>query len=153
MIFNLDNGYEAERFKAKAEELLRRGCAVELRRIHQQRTMAQNRYLHLLLGYFASEFGMSLDEVKVDIFKRKLNADIFTATRKNKRGERITYLRSSANLDKGEMSRAIDRFRNWSAGEAGLYLPDANEHSALLYAMIQVEKDKEYLYETDNETM
>ena len=147
MVYDLNNPYDADKFRKKITELLQRGGAVELKRIHQQRTMQQNRYLHLLLGYFASEFGMALDEVKIDIFKRKLNADIFTGYRTNRRGERVSYLRSSSDLDTGEMSRAIDRFRNWSAGESGLYLPEANEQGELLYAMKQVEKDKEYLYE------
>ena len=153
MIFNLDNGYEAERFKAKAEELLRRGCAVELRRIHQQRTMAQNRYLHLILGYFASEFGLSLDEVKVDYFKRTVNADIFKAKRVNRKGREVGYLRSTAELDTGEMTTAIERFRNWSASVAGLYLPSANEQEALLWVQKQIESDKDYLYETETETI
>ena len=148
MIYDLHNSYDAERFRAKASELLQRGCAVELKVKKPLRSLNQNAYAHVLFGYFASEFGLSLDEVKIDIFKRKLNADIFTATKVNKRGEKVTYLRSSADLDAGEMSKAIDRFRNWSAGEAGLYLPDANEQGALLYAMKQVEQDKSFIYET-----
>lgn len=153
MVFNLDNPYEADKFRKRVAELLHRGGGVELKRIHQQRTMAQNRYLHLLLGYFGSEFGLSLDEVKVDYFKRTVNADIFKAKRLNRKGKEVNCLRSTAELDRGEMTTAIERFRNWSAAVAGLYLPSANEQEALLWMQRQVENDKEYIYEgEDKET-
>lgn len=153
MVYDLNNPYDADKFRKRVAELLHRGGGVELRRIHQQRTMAQNRYLHLLLGYFASEFGLSLDEVKVDYFKRTVNADIFKAKRVNRKGRQVGYLRSTAELDTGEMTTAIERFRNWSASVAGLYLPSANEQEALLWVQKQIESDKDYLYETETETI
>lgn len=153
MVYDLNNPYDADKFRKRVAELLHRGGGVELRRIHQQRTMAQNRYLHLILGYFASEFGLSMDEVKVDYFKRTVNADIFKAKRVNRKGREVGYLRSTAELDTGEMTTAIERFRNWSASVAGLYLPSANEQEALLWVQKQIENDKDYLYETETETI
>lgn len=153
MVYDLNNPYDADKFRKRVAELLHRGGGVELRRIHQQRTMAQNRYLHLILGYFASEFGLSMDEVKVDYFKRTVNADIFKAKRVNRKGREVGYLRSTAELDTGEMTTAIERFRNWSASVAGLYLPSANEQEALLWVQKQIESDKDYLYETETETI
>lgn len=153
MVYDLNNPYDADKFRKRVAELLHRGGGVELRRIHQQRTMAQNRYLHLILGYFASEFGLSMDEVKVDYFKRTVNADIFKAKRVNRKGREVGYLRSTADLDTGEMTTAIERFRNWSASVAGLYLPSANEQEALLWVQKQIDIDKEYLYETETETI
>lgn len=147
MVYDLNNPYDADRFRKKVADLLHRGGGVELKRIYTQRTMQQNRYLHTLLGYFASEFGLSLDEVKVDYFKRKVNGDIFNAERVNRKGKTVRYLRSTAELDVAEMTTAISRFRNWSAEVAGLYLPSAEEHEALLHCMKQVERDREYLYE------
>lgn len=153
MVYDLNNPYDADKFRKRVAELLHRGGGVELRRIHQQRTMAQNRYLHLILGYFASEFGLSMDEVKVDYFKRTVNADIFKAKRVNRKGREVGYLRSTADLDTGEMTTAIERFRNWSASVAGLYLPSANEQEALLWVQKQIDSDKDYLYETETETI
>lgn len=153
MVYDLNNPYDADKFRKRVAELLHRGGGVELRRIHQQRTMAQNRYLHLILGYFASEFGLSMDEVKIDYFKRTVNADIFKAKRVNRKGRQVGYLRSTAELDTGEMTTAIERFRNWSASVAGLYLPSANEQEALLWVQKQIESDKDYLYETETETI
>ena len=147
-IYDLNNQYDVQKFKAKVQELLHRGGGVELKRVYAVRSNQQNRYLHLLLGFFGSEFGLSLDEVKVDYFKRKVNADIFVREQMNKKGKMVKYLRSSAELDKQEMTTAIERFRNWSSSVAGLYLPSANEQEALLWVQKQIEQDKEYLYES-----
>lgn len=147
-VFDLNNQYDVQKFKAKVQELLHRGGGVELKRVYGIRSNQQNRYLHLLLGFFASEFGLSLDEVKIDYFKRKVNADIFVREQVNRKGRSVKYLRSSSQLDRQEMTTAIERFRNWSASVAGLYLPSANEQEALLWVQKQIEQDREYLYES-----
>lgn len=118
---------------------------MEVKRKHRQRSLSQNAYLHVLLGYFASEFGSTIEEVKYDIFKRKCNPDIFKVERVNKRGQKVTSLRSSRDLDTAEMTTAIERFRNWSSAVAGLYLPSAGEEQALIYAQQQIEKYEQYL--------
>ena len=78
-----------------------------------------------------------------------MNADIFCAKRYNRKGREVSYLRSTAELDKAEMTIAIERFRNWSASVAGLYLPSANEQEALLWVQKQIEQDREYIYESE----
>jgi hypothetical protein len=145
MIYNLSNPYDKEKFKEKCRELYEQEAHVELKKKVTNRTLAQNSYLHIILGYFASEFGYTIDEVKFDIFKRVCNKDLFERTRKNKRGKTITYIRSSTELDKREMSLAIDRFRNYSSAKCGLYLPEANEGQALFFAQQQMEQYKEFM--------
>lgn len=145
MIFNLSNEFERQKFKEYCNMQYEKGGIVEVKRKHRQRSLAQNSYLHLLLGYFASEFGYSLEEVKYDIFKRKCNPDIFKVERVNKRGQKVTALRSSRDLDTEEMTTAIERFRNWSSAVAGLYLPSPNERYALIYAQQQMELYENYL--------
>lgn len=147
-VYDLNNQYDVQKFKDKVQELLHRGGGVELKRLLPVRSNQQNRYLYLLLGFFASVFGMSVDEVKIDFFKRKVNADIFERVKENSRGNRVKYLRSTAELDRREMTVAIERFRNWSASVAGLYLPSADEQHFLVWVQKQIEKDKEFLYET-----
>lgn len=144
MIFNLNNEYEHGKFKAYCERLLSKGSIVEVKKKHPQRSMAQNSYLHLLLSYFASEFGYSVDEVKFDIYKKTCNKDIFIAKRFNRRGEEVSYVRSSAELDRQEMTLSIERFRNYSASQ-GLYLPSPSEQEALVYVMQQVNNYQEFL--------
>ena len=76
MLFNLRNAYEHERFKAYVNKLYQERAVVEVKRKHPGRTLRQNSYLHLLLGYFGCEYGCSLDEAKVDFYKRFLQADV-----------------------------------------------------------------------------
>lgn len=144
MLFNLNNPYEAEKFKEYCNEQYKRGGIVEVKRKHKQRSLSQNSYLHLILGFFAVEFGYSLDEVKLDLFKKEVNKEIFIRERTNKRGDVVKYVRSSADLDREEMTTAIERFRNYSAAEAGLYLPAPNEYEALVYAQQQIDAFKDY---------
>ncbi len=145
MLYNLKNPIEKDRLLASIQKFIQEGACIELKRKHPGRTLSQNSYLHLLLGYFASEFGYSLEEVKLDLFKRGCNKDLFERTRINRRGREVTFFRSSAVLDTQEMSLAIERFRNFSSAECGLYLPEPNEHEAIFFAEQQVEAYKEYL--------
>lgn len=144
-LFNLNNPYERGRFKDYVNGLYKEQACVEVKKKHTNRTLAQNSYLHVLLGYFASEFGFTLEEVKFELFKKHCNHDIFAKKRVNKRGIEVEYLRSSSDLDKLEMTTAIERFRNYSAAECGLYLPAPNEQELLFYAQQQVEQFREYL--------
>lgn len=118
---------------------------VELKQKHPQRTIQQNRYLYVLLGYYAQEFGYSIDEVKQDVFKRTCNSDVFERTRVNKRGIEVKYLRSSSELSTAEITLSIERFRNYSSAVAGLYLPTPNESSFIAYCEQQIERYKEYV--------
>lgn len=145
MILDLSKDFDKEKFRTYSEHLLKKACPIELKEIKKQRSLAQNRYLHLLLGYFASEFGYDLESVKYDIFKIMLNKDIFLRERTNKYGKNVKYVRSTTTLDTGELSLAIDRFRNWSASEAGFYLPEANEYDALFEAEKQIKLFEKYL--------
>lgn len=150
MIFNIKNPYEAQQFKDYCnkvyDECMKAPLGiVEVKKKHRQRSDSQNRYLHVCLGYFASEFGLSLEEVKQDIFKRKLSKDIFQVERVNKRGQTVKRLRSSSDLDTQEMTTAIERFRNWSSAVAGLYIPSPNETEALFEAQRQMDAYQEYL--------
>ena len=145
MIFNLNNEYERQQFKEYVNQQFKKGGIVEVVRKNPKRSLAQNAYLHLILGLYASEFGYTLEDVKYDIFKREVNPDIFKKVRRNRRGEEVTYMRSTTDLDKAEMTLAIDRFRNYSSAVAGLYIPAPDEYQALLHAQQQVEKYKEFI--------
>lgn len=144
-LYNLKNPYDLKKFKEKCDDMMQKKAYVELKNKLTQRTLAQNSYLHVLLGYFGSEFGMTLEQVKYDIFKKICNKDIFVRKRKCKRGFEVEYIRSTTELDKGEMTTAIERFRNYSSAECGLYLPQPNEQDALFYAQQQMDAMKDFL--------
>lgn len=145
MLYNLNNEYEVPKFKEKVEKLLADRATVEVKKIYPKRSLAQNNYLHLLLGYFGSEYGLSIEEVKLDIFKRTCNPELFKRSGTNKKGLRVEFLRSTSELSTAEMTTAIERFRNWSSSVAGIYLPAANEQEFLIHIRQVIEENKEYI--------
>lgn len=145
MIYNLNNPWEVQNLKEHLKKLIAKGGLVELKRKSPQRSLNQNRYLHMILGYFGCEYGLSLDETKVDIFKRECNRDLFEREAVNKHGRAVKYLRSSADLNSAEMTLAIERFRNWSASVAGIYLPSPNEEQFLAYCEQEIERNREFI--------
>lgn len=158
MLYNLRNPVEVEKFNAKVSTLLKKAerlqdynpdgktCIVELIEKQQSRSLAQNAYYHVILAYFASEYGISKEQAECDFFKRHCNSDIFVRKTVNKKGREVEYLRSSADLDKEEMSLAITRFRNWSSAEAEIYIPSGEEHEYIVFCQQAIERNKEYLY-------
>lgn len=144
-LYNLKNVYDRKKFKEACNQMVLKNEYVELKKKNTQRSLAQNSYLHCLLGYFASEFGYTLEEVKFDIFKKICNRDIFERKRLNRRGQVVTYIRSSTELDKAEMTTAIERFRNYSSAQCGLYLPTPHEGEMLFFAQQQTEQCKEFV--------
>jgi len=147
MIFNLNknNPYDREKFRNKVEEFLEKGEVVTLTRRAPQRTLAQSRYMYLLLGFFGSEYGLSVEEAKAQIFKELVNPEIFVRTKVNKFGFQVKYLRSTAELTTAELTTAIDRFRFWSLNSVGLYLPSPDDKAFLLHCEQAIEANKEFL--------
>ena len=149
MIFNLANPYELDKYKEYVNTLFKKKAIVEVKEKKKVRSLRQNSYLHVILSYFACEYGISTEEVKLDIFKRTCNKDIFIKKKVNKYGKEIEYVRSSALLDSGEMTTAIDRFRNWSVANLGLYLPSPQENDYIIHCMQVIEENKEFVEQID----
>lgn len=145
MIFNLDNPYEVQGFKEYVNKLFTQKGVVEVKKRLPNRTLKQNSYLHLLLGFFACETGYSLEEVKLDYFKKMCNRDLFERKKINKQGIEITHMRSSSELTTGEMTTAIERFRNYSQAQAGIYLPAPNENQFLIHIQQEIQRNKEFI--------
>lgn len=144
MIFDLKNEYDIPKFKEYVNKLYQQKALVEVKKKLPNRTLAQNSYFYLLLSWFSLETGYSVEEVKIDIFKRLCNRTLFEREITNKQGKTIKVLRSSSDLTTGEMTTAIDRFRNYSAAE-GIYLPLPNEHDFLIHIQKEIERCKDYL--------
>ena len=145
MIYNLSNPYDVERFKGWVDKMIAERRVVEAKRKDENRTIKQNSYLHLIISYFATQYGCGADEAKIDFYKRRCNRDLFERYRRNRRGDPVPYLRSSAELTKEEMTLSIDRFRNWSSSVAGIYLPSPEDGEMMIYMMQEVERNKEFL--------
>lgn len=146
MVYNLSNQLDVQNAKTRLELLIKRGCIVELTEKKQKRTLNQNAYLHLLLGYFASQTGNTLEWVKQQYYKKLCNPDLFIGEREDLFLGRVKYVRSSADLRTDEMNLSIERFRNWSSAEAGIYLPEATSEAEIAALQVEVERYKTYLY-------
>lgn len=128
MVYDLNTDLDRERFKRRVNALYAKRSVVECTEYKPRRTNAQNRFLHILLGEFAMQTGNTLEYVKQEYFKRLCNPELFVCIVHDDLAKRdIERLRSSRDLNTGEMTTAIERFRNWAASEAGIDLPLPDE--------------------------
>lgn len=145
MWYDGNNELEAMQARMRLDKLIKDGKVFELTEKKPKRSLPQNAYLHVLLSYFAAETGNTLEWVKKEYYKKLVNPDIFIRTKEDRFRGLVKYLRSSAELDTAEMTTSIDRFRNWSASEVGIYLPSPDEERLLQLAQIEIEKNKEFI--------
>lgn len=144
-LYDTSNPLQKEQFKARSAKLAESGKVVELTEKKPKRSLQSNKYLHMILGYFACETGNTLEWVKQQYYKKLVNPSIFIRERDDKYLGRIKILRSSADLDSAEMSTSITRFRNWASAECGIYLPSADEDRLIQLMEIEIERNKDYL--------
>ena len=118
----------------------------ELTEKKELRSLRQNRYLHLILSWFALEYGETAEYIKQEIFKKQVNKEIFISEYANRQtGEMRTSWKSTKDLDTGQLTTAIDRFRNYASKEAGIYLPEPTDMIYLREIENQIENYKEYI--------
>lgn len=144
-LFDLSNPLDKANFLLRAKKLVELGKIVELTEKKPKRSLPANRYLHVILAYFGTQTGNTLEWVKQQYFKKLVNPDIFIREKEDKYLGKIKVLRSSADLDTSEFTLAIERFRNWSAQEDGVYIPSSDEHYLIQQIEIEIERNKEYL--------
>jgi hypothetical protein len=137
MIFNLANLQELAGAREYLNQVARLGKRVEIKRKAEHRTLQQNSYLHLILGYFGTQTGYTTAEAKT-LYKR-LNADLYIYEKNNAK-----FLKSSADLSKEDMMKSIDKFITYSEDE-GIPLPAPDNQDFLDLATNTVEAQKSYL--------
>lgn len=145
MIYNLSSPLDKANFLLRAKKLAESGVIVDLTEKKPRRSLPQNKYLHVILAYFGAQTGNTLEWVKQQYYKKLVNPDLFIREKEDKYLGRIKVLRSSADLDTAEMSLSIERFRNWAAQEAGIYIPPADEAILIQQMEIEIERSKEFL--------
>lgn len=145
MIYNTSNPLDKANFLLRANKLAESGKIVELTEKKPRRSLPQNKYLHVILAYFGTQTGNTLEWVKQQYYKKLVNPDLFIREKEDKYLGKIKVLRSSADLDTSEFSLSIERFRNWAAQEAGIYIPSADEAILIQQMEIEIERSKEFL--------
>ena len=146
MFYDANKPIDVQRAIVKFKHLIEKKKTFELTQKKEKRTLNQNSYLHLILSFFALEYGETLEYVKLEFFKKLVNKQIFEYERINvKTGEiRIDY-RSSASLNTKEMTDAIERFRNYASKEAGIYLPTPEEGIILKEIELQIKNNEQWI--------
>lgn len=93
------------------------------------------------MGFFSLETGYTLEETKQEIFKKIVNPSLFY---EGEVGEivPIQRWRSSASLDTSEMTIAIEKFRDYSSSQAGIYLPSPDEKEFLNSIEIELKNNQ-----------
>lgn len=145
MIYDTSNPLDKANFLLRAKKLAESGKVIELTEKKPRRSLPQNKYLHVLLAYFGTQTGNTLEWVKQQYYKKLVNPDLFIREKEDKYLGKIKVLRSSADLDTSEFSLSIERFRNWASQEAGIYLPSADEYIIIQQMEIEIERNKEFL--------
>lgn len=145
MVYDTSNPLDKANFLLRAKKLAESGKIVELTEKKPRRSLPQNKYLHVLLAYFGTQTGNTLEWVKQQYYKKLVNPDLFIREKEDKYLGKIKVLRSSADLDTSEFSLSVEKFRNWASQEAGIYLPSADEYIIIQQMEIEIERNKEYL--------
>lgn len=145
MLYDTSNPLDKANFQLRAKKLAESGKIVELTEKKPRRSLPQNKYLHVILAYFGTQTGNTLEWVKQQYYKKLVNPDLFIREKEDKYLGKIKVLRSSADLDTSEFSLSIERFRNWAAQEAGIYIPSADEAMLVQQMEIEIERNKGYL--------
>ena len=145
MIYNLSSPLDKANFLLRAKKLAESGKIVELTEKKPRRSLPQNKYLHVIIAYFGTQTGNTLEWVKQQYYKKLVNPDLFIREKEDKYLGRIKVLRSSADLDTSEFSLSIERFRNWASQEAGIYLPSSDEYIIIQQMEIEIERNKDYI--------
>lgn len=145
MYFDCEKKEDVKSLLTRVQYLIDKKKKVEINEKKEKRTLNQNNYLHLILTWFAIQYGEPVNYVKKEYFKELCNADIFIIPKEDKFKGRTKLLRSSADLNTSEMTIAIDRFRTWSSKEAGIYLPEANEEEFMKHIQSEMLRQRQWL--------
>lgn len=143
MLYNLQDELSRKRFSARVKTLWEKGAIVALTD-KSRRTLNQNAYLHVAIGCLALETGNSLEVIKQEIYKRRVNPDLYIRSKIDPILGKIEFLRSSRDLTKEEMSLSIDRYLRFCADQ-GIYIPQPGDEELLRQIECEIAKSEKYL--------
>lgn len=146
MIYELTKRFDRDRAVQKFKKAMDNESRIEIKLKHPKKSIQHNAYAHLLFSWFGLEYGETMEYVKQEIFKKIVNPDLFKTEYINlKTGEIREDWKSFADLDSGQTTIAIDKFRTWSSKEAGIYLPEPTDLAAINEIEKQVINNSKYL--------
>lgn len=112
---------------------------------HSARGSKTDTYMSFLANS-PMQTGNPIGYVKQEYFKRLCNPELFVRVEYDKlMHKEVERLRSSRDLDTGEMTTAIDRFRNWASMEAGINLPSPEDNEWISFIEREMQHQKVWL--------
>ena len=143
MLYDLSNELSRKQFAARVKHIWAKGGIVELTD-KSRRSLSQNAYLHAILGVLALETGNSLEVVKREIYKKKVNPDLFVRIKHDPMLGEIEEVRSSRDLTKEEMSLSLDRYKKFCA-DNGIFLPEPGDEELLRQIEFEMARAAKYM--------
>lgn len=143
MKYDLSNPLHRQQLRTRFEMLCKKERGfVELKECKPQTTTQQNKYVRVICAYFGCMTGYEADYVYTVFFKSTVNYDLFAVPFHDNilRKDTVKW-RSMNDLTVDEASKAIDRFIQWSAKEAGVYIPSPSDHYAMMQLELEVERN------------
>lgn len=146
MLYNPEKPIDVQRAVSKFNYFVKHNKVFELTEKKVPKTYPQLKYAHLIMSWFAWEYGEKLEYIKLEYFKKLVNPAIFQYefVNRNTAEVRIEY-KSLADLTKDELRLAIDRFRDYSSKEAGIYLPQPSDLALIREIEIQIKNNEQFL--------
>lgn len=128
MKFNLSKEGSADKARVYLDKLIEHKSKCEVKKINPNRSISQNAYLHVLFNLWGQEFGYFLSEAKQEI-KEAIGYTYTKQVVNPATGEIIVkkYLSETHKMDSRELTIFIDKFRDYSSANCGLYLPTSKE--------------------------
>lgn len=143
MLYNLQDRLSREQFSARVKHLWEKGSLVELTD-KSRRSLNQNAFLHAILGILALETGNSLEVIKQEVYKRRINPDLYVRVKTDPILGEVETLRSSRDLSKEEMSLSIDRYRRFCS-DNGVYIPEPGDEEIIQQIEFEMARAQKYL--------
>lgn len=144
MKYDLQQKHEIKKMYLRLKQLVKKGALTEVLD-KSKRSRNQNNYQHLLFAAFALEYGCSLDYAKQVIYKEIVCPEVFMYKRPLKNDDIIEEKRSTRDIPKETTTMCIKHFKEWSAKEAGIPLPDATDQGWLRQIELEAARMSHYL--------
>ncbi|MBR8704895.1 hypothetical protein [Bacteroides pyogenes] len=131
MQYDGNNPLHVEQARTRLEQLIKNKKVFELTEKKPKRSLSQNSFLWLILGYWGVQTGYTKDEAEA-IYKI-VNRDLYYR-KKEVAGQVIDVIRHTYELDVSEMAQSIDKWRNWAAQNEAcpVYIPSADDYNAVM---------------------
>jgi len=146
MLYNPEKPIDVHRAVEQLKYFVKHNKVFELSAKKVPKTYPQLKYAHLIMSWFALEYGEQVEYIKLEYFKKLVNPAIFKYDFVNhKTGEIRVEYKSLANITKDELTLAIDQFRDYASKEAGIYLPEPKDLAIIREIEIQIKNNERFL--------